>query len=118
MPHRILAWLVVFLHFSFVIFALFGGLLVLHWRWLYWIQIPAAIWGTAVAVCDWNCPLTRMENALRRTAGADEYTGGFVERYLLPASSGAELRKGGKFLLGASVAVVNLAVYAFVWQAS
>lgn len=45
MPFRLLADLVVGLHFLFVVFVLVGGLLLLRWPALVWAHLPAAAWG-------------------------------------------------------------------------
>ena len=47
-PYRLLADLVVVLHFGFVVFVLFGGVLVWRWRWLVWIHVPAVLWGVGI----------------------------------------------------------------------
>ena len=43
-----LADLVMILHLVFVIFVVCGGLLVLRWRWIGWLHLPAAVWGAVV----------------------------------------------------------------------
>jgi hypothetical protein len=48
MFYLILADLVMILHLAFVIFVLCGGLLVLKWRWIAWLHLPAAVWGAVV----------------------------------------------------------------------
>ena len=48
------------------------------------IHIPLAAWVTAVFLMDWTCPLTPLENHLRKAAGEQGYEGGFVDHYLLP----------------------------------
>ncbi|MFZ8914152.1 MAG: efflux RND transporter permease subunit, partial [Pseudomonadales bacterium] len=48
------------------LFVLLGGLLTLRWPWMPWLHLPAAAWGAVVALCGWYCPLTPIENALRR----------------------------------------------------
>jgi hypothetical protein len=53
-----LADAVVILHFSFVVFVVAGGLLVLRWRWVLWLHLPALIWGALVEFMHWICPLT------------------------------------------------------------
>ena len=48
MTYRIAADLVVLLHGAFVLFAVFGGLLVLRWRRIAWLHVPAAAWAVAI----------------------------------------------------------------------
>ena len=78
-----LADLVLVVHLAFVVFVLFGGLLVLRWQWIVWLHLPAAVWGAVVEFSGWICPLTPLENWLRTQGGevGDEYE--FLARYLL-----------------------------------
>lgn len=109
-----LADLVVVAHLGFVIFALLGGLLALRWRWTVWLHLPAAVWAVLVEWMGWVCPLTPLEDALRRAAGAPAYTGGFLERYALPLLYPAELTREHQLALGLVALAVNALVYAFV----
>jgi hypothetical protein len=113
-----LADLVVLLHFGFVLFVVSGGLLTLRWRWVPWVHLPAALWGVAVEVGGWICPLTPLENHLRHLGGAAGYGGGFVERYLLPILYPAGLTHGVQLVLAAVVLIANACVYAWVWHRS
>ena len=104
------------LHATFIAFAVFGGLLV-RWRggWV-WLHLPAAAWAAAVVMAGWICPLTPWEQALRRAAGQEGYTGGFVEHYLLAAIYPDGLTSGMQISLGAGVVLINLLIYAWVWH--
>ena len=42
--------LIVIFHFAFVLFVVFGGLLVLRWRRLTYVHLPVALYG---ALIDW-----------------------------------------------------------------
>ena len=64
-----LADLVVIVHGLFIVFVVAGGLLVLRWPRLAWVHLPAAAWGVLIEWSGWICPLTPLENALRRAAG-------------------------------------------------
>ena len=116
MFYRALADLVVLIHLAFVIFTLLGGLLALRWRWVPWAHIPAAAWGVAIESFGWLCPLTPLENWLRHTGGADGYSGGFVEHYIIPVVYPAELTRELQLLLGAGVLALNLGIYYVVWR--
>ncbi|MCK5098181.1 MAG: DUF2784 family protein, partial [Desulfobacteraceae bacterium] len=41
MIHLILANSILIVHFAFILFAVFGGLLVFYKRWMPWLHIPA-----------------------------------------------------------------------------
>ena len=116
MLYRALADLVVLTHLAFIIFALLGGLLALRWRWVPWAHLPAAFWGAAVEFFGWFCPLTPLENSLRRASGCAGYSGGFIERYLIPIIYPTELTRDLQLLLGWVLVILNLAVYLAVWR--
>ena len=65
-PYQLLADLIVLGHVAFVVFAVLGGLLALRWQRLVWIHLPAVIWAAIVEFFGWVCPLTPLENWLRR----------------------------------------------------
>jgi hypothetical protein len=113
MVERILADAIVLAHFLFVLFAVAGGLLVLHrWAWA-WVHVPAACWAALIEFGGWVCPLTPLENWFRARAGQGGYETGFVERYLIGLIYPAGLTRGMQILLGALVVAVNLAIYSW-----
>ena len=114
--YRILADLVVGLHFVFVVFVVVGGLLVLRWPKLAYLHIPAVVYGAAIEFAGWICPLTPLENSLRRQAGEAGYSTGFVEHYLLPVLYPSALTRNIQLLLGVLVIGVNLAIYRYVFR--
>ncbi|NWB98436.1 DUF2784 domain-containing protein [Pseudomonas gingeri] len=111
MFYRIAADGLVSFHLLFILFVLFGGLLVLKWRRLIWLHLPAATWGVAVEVFHLECPLTRWENLFRQAAGQGGYGEGFIEHYLIPLIYPARLTPTIQLGLGALVLLLNLAVY-------
>ena len=111
MIYRALADLVLTLHLGFVLFVVFGGLLVMRWPRLVWIHIPAAVWGAAIEYTGWICPLTPLENWLRARGGEAGYAGGFIEHYLLPTLYPQGLTRGTQFVLGSLVLMINAAAY-------
>lgn len=111
---RLSADLVLLLHFLFVLFAVFGGLLVLYRRWLAWLHVPTFLWAVLINVIGWVCPLTPLENALRLAASEESYRGGFVEHYLAPIiyPEGASPELGLK--IGVALLIWNMAIYGWV----
>ena len=114
MFYRLAADAVVVIHLLFIVFVLFGGLLVLRWRWLMVLHVPAMIWGAAVEFLHLYCPLTPLENALRAQAGIQGYDAGFIEHYLIPLIYPAGLTPQIQLWLGAVVLVCNLLVYGWL----
>lgn len=113
---RVLADLVVVIHLGFICFVVLGGLLVLRWRWVMWLHLPAVAWGAAIEFFHWVCPLTPLENTLREASGAAGYSGGFVEHYLIPVIYPQGLTGEIQVLLGVGVVGVNVGVYFIVWR--
>jgi hypothetical protein len=116
MNPRLVADVVVAVHFAFIAFVVAGGLLVLWRRGWALVHLPAVAWGAWTEFTGTICPLTPWEQALRRQAGAAGYAGGFVEHYLVPLIYPAALTPGIQVALGAFVLIVNAALYAFVWR--
>ena len=105
------------LHLLFILFALLGGLLVWRWPRLAWLHLPAAFWGALVELMHWPCPLTPLEQQLRRAAGQAGYDGGFIEHYLLPLIYPAGLTPQIQVLLGLIVLTLNGLVYGlWLWR--
>ena len=82
MLYRVLADAVVIVHLGFIMFVATGALLAWRWPALVWLHLPALAWGVGTIVIGFPCPLTSIENGLRRLAGAGGYEGGFVDRYI------------------------------------
>lgn len=116
MTYRLLADLVLLVHAAFVAFVVLGGFAVLRWPRLAWVHLPVAIWGAGIEFTGGICPLTPLENHLRRLADEQGYDGGFVEHYLLAALYPDGLTRGVQVALGLVVLAVNAAIYARIWR--
>ena len=106
----LLADLVLLAHAAFVAFAVLGGWLALRWRPLIWVHVPALLWGAAVELFGWPCPLTRLEDSLR-----GEPSGGsgedFIGRTLLSVLYPEGLTRTDQLVLGAALLLVNAIAY-------
>ena len=114
--YPLLANLVLIVHLAFVVFVLCGGLLVLRWRWIAWLHLPAVLWGAVVEFTGWICPLTPLENWLRAQSGESSYSSDFLAQYLLPVLYPGDLTRGIQLLLGTVLVVLNAAVYWWLWR--
>ena len=112
MAYRLLADLVLVVHFAFIVFVVAGGWLVLRRPMLAWLHLPAVVWGALVEFSGWICPLTPLEVFFLRRSGAAGYSGGFIEHYLSPVIYPDGLTPAMQTLLGAAVVVINGLVYA------
>ena len=102
---------VLVLHVGFVLFVALGALLVLKWPRLAWIHLPAAAWGTAIEFGGWICPLTPLENHLRRLGGDEPYGGDFIARYLMLVLYPEGLTREAQIALGSAALLFNTALY-------
>ena len=118
MIYRALADFVVLLHMVFVLFAALGSVLAFKWGRVACFQIPAALWAALIEFVGWVCPLTPLENWLRRMGGEAGYQTGFIERYLLPVIYPAAFSRSLHAVLGFLVLGVNLAIYWRLWRRS
>ncbi|GJL55046.1 MAG: hypothetical protein NPIRA02_21780 [Nitrospirales bacterium] len=108
--------LVLVVHLGFILFVLLGGLLCLRWRWMPWFHLPAVLWAVALGFGGWICPLTPLENSLRRASSESGYSGGFIEHYLVPIIYPAGLTSSIQWYLGFFVILLNLSLYSFVYS--
>jgi hypothetical protein len=105
---------VVIVHFAFVLFAIFGGLLALRWRWTPLVHLPALAWGVYVELSGSICPLTPLENRLRAADDGAVYAGGFIEHHLEPLLYPAGLSTRLQFAFAAGLVAINLLIYGLV----
>jgi hypothetical protein len=118
MIHRALADAVLVFHLLFIAFAVFGALAVWRWPRLAWLHLPALAWAAYVVLAGEICPLTPLENRLRRAGGEAGYAQSFIENYLLPlvypSAVQGELGRATQGLLGATLLLLNAGLYALV----
>jgi hypothetical protein len=106
--------LLVVVHFAFILFVIFGGLLVLKWWKVSILHIPSVLWGALIEFRGWICPLTPLEHHFREAAGGAGYTGGFIDHYLISIIYPEGLTQGIQIVLGVIVLAINLCVYGVV----
>ena len=98
-----------------MVFVVLGGLLALRWPRVAWLHVPAVLWGAFVEFSGWICPLTPLENRLRRASGEASYQGDFIARYILPRSTPNGLTRTDQLMLGGIALAINVAIYAFIF---
>jgi hypothetical protein len=109
-----LAALVVVVHLAFVVFATLGGMLAIRWPRIAWVHLPCAAWAAFVEFSGRICPLTPLENALRRRAGLEYYSGDFVANYIFPVLYPEGLTRDAQVVFGTFVVVLNIGAYSWV----
>jgi hypothetical protein len=116
MAYRALADAVLLLHLGFILFVVFGALLVARRRHWLWLHLAAAAWGVFVETSGAFCPLTWAELRFRGLAGEAGYQGGFIDHYLLPLIYPAGLTRDAQIMLGLGVLAVNAIMYTWIWR--
>jgi hypothetical protein len=116
MHHQLAAITIAILHLAFILFVLFGAILVLRWRWVMWIHLPAAVWGVLIEFFGWWCPLTKWENYFLRQAGRAGYDTGFLAHYIMPIIYPAGLTRTHEIVIGAFVLILNSGIYMRVFR--
>lgn len=114
MLYRLAADTVLVVHLAFVVFVIAGALLVLRFHWLAWIHAPAAVWGAFVELSGRICPLTILENSLRRAAGQFGYETSFVEHYIVPLIYPDGLTRELQLWAGGIVFAINFIIYGWM----
>ena len=69
MIYRLIPDFVVLSHLGFILFAAFGGLLVLKYPRCALLHVPALVWAVLISLAGWLCPLTPLENWRRERGG-------------------------------------------------
>lgn len=114
MPWLFLADTVLVVHLGFILFAVFGGAFVLHRPGAALFHLPTALYAVLIEFVGWPCPLTPLENWLRRAGGQTGYDTGFIEHYLVPVIYPAALGPRMQIVLGTLALGLNVAIYGWV----
>lgn len=122
MTYRLLADLTIIIHFAFIAFAVVGSALLLVKRaprWIAFVHLGCATWASYVMFTGRICPLTPLENHLRRLGGEAGYSQSFIERYLFNVIYPDGLTREFQMALGVGVLLLNVLIYGvvvFLWR--
>ena len=111
---EIFATLALLLHFSFILFAIFGALLILKFKKIIYLHIPAVAWGAYIELSHSICPLTHLENFFLKKAGKDQYSVDFIENYIFKIIYPPALNYEIQTYLGVILIFVNLLIYYYI----
>lgn len=106
---------VLVLHLLFIVFLALGGLWVVRRAAAAWLHLPVLGWGVWIELTHGICPLTPLENALRRAAGEAGYAGGFIEHYLVPLIYPAGLTPAHQVGIAAALVASNALLYGWAF---
>lgn len=109
------AELVLAIHLAWILWVIFGAWFT-RGRPIWTIfHLGSLVWGIAVELGPWPCPLTMAEGFFQNKAGTGPYQGSFLvhylERIVYPNLSVRVL-----IWCGVAVCAVNLAVYLWRWR--
>jgi hypothetical protein len=114
--NRLAADVILLFHLAFVLFAVFGGWLLLSNRAWIWVHVPAVLWSSVVNLASWTCPLTTLEQDSRSRVGP-AYQGGFIQHYVGSLVYPNGMPRRLELIAGGSILVWNALVYAVLFAA-
>ena len=106
--------LTLIVHFAFIIFVVFGALLFFVATKIFYVHIPALIWGIYIELTHSVCPLTYLENWFLQKANLTTYTEGFIQNYLVPIVYPKNLTEDLQTYLAIALIVANMIMYGFI----
>lgn len=115
---EIFATLTLLLHFSFILFVIFGALLILRFKKIIYFHLPAVAWGAYIELSHSICPLTHLENYFLKKAGKDQYSIDFIENYVFKIIYPPALNYEIQTYLGIILIFVNLVIYYYIVKKS
>ena len=112
--YEIAANLTLIVHFTFILFVVFGALLFFFAARVIFIHIPALIWGIYIEFTHSKCPLTYLENWFLYEANLTTYSNSFIQNYLVSIVYPTNLSQDLQMYLGIALIVVNIIFYGFI----
>lgn len=104
---------VVLLHFSWIIFVVFGAFFLWRTRRWKYVHLVAVLYSVAIEIWGWICPLTYLEQWLWLKAGVESYEGSYVTYYLEKI---IYLRVPQGLLVSAVVVLLVVTVYLYFFR--
>ena len=107
--------LVLIFHALVAFFAVLGGFATLLDPKFAIIHVPVVLWASIVNLAHWTCPLTPLEQHLRRRAGQPSFEEGWIQHYCEPLVRPLGMPRHLELVAGVSVLVWNVLVYAAIY---
>ena len=112
--YELAADLTLIVHFAFIIFVVFGGILFLISTKIIYVHVPALIWGTYIELTHSICPLTHLENWFLQKVNLKTYSEGFIQNYLVPIVYPKNLTEDLQIYFAIVIVVINSIIYGFI----
>lgn len=107
----LLADAVLVVHGLFIVWAALGAVAVWRWPKLALLHLPALAWAVWIELSGGICPLTPLENSLRRAAGQTGYSGGFIDHYVGGAIYPDGLTRETQWVIAGVLLTINAVLY-------
>ena len=101
-------------HFAFITFVVFGGLLFFVLTKIIYVHPPALFWGIYMELTHSICPLTYLENWFLQKADLKTYSEGFIQSYLAPIVYPKNLTEDLQIYFAIFLVVINSIIYGFI----
>ena len=101
-------------HFAFIAFVVFGGLLFFVLTKIIYVHLPALFWGIYIELTHSICPLTYLENWFLQKADLKTYSEGFIQSYLVPIVYPKNLTEDLQIYFAIFLVVINSIIYGFI----
>lgn len=108
------AKLTLILHFIFIIFVIFGGLLIFKLRKVIIPHILCFVWGIYIELTHSVCPLTYLENWFLKKASLENYSLGYIQNYLVPIVYPTNLTTEMQIYFALLLIAINLLIYILI----
>lgn len=105
---------VLFVHALVSLYAVAGAFLTMLSPLSALVHVPLVIWVSVVNLASWTCPLTPLEQHLRRLAGQQPFEGGWFHHYCAPLLGPLREPRRLELVVGTSIIVWNALVYAWI----
>ena len=102
------------IHFAFIVFVIFGALILFISKKFAFIHVPSVIYGAYIELSHSICPLTYLENWFLKQADLKSYSSSFIEHYLIPIVYPDNLTAELQFYLGFLLILTNIVIYILV----
>ena len=102
------------IHFAFIVFVIFGALILFVSKKIAFIHVPFVIYGAYIELSHSICPLTYLENWFLMKAGMKSYPSSFIEQYLIPIVYPNNITIELQLYLGFLLIFVNIIFYVLV----
>tara|TARA_B100001123_G_C15278913_1_gene1013227 strand:+ start:1667 stop:2026 length:360 start_codon:yes stop_codon:yes gene_type:complete len=99
------------IHLAFIVFVVFGALLLFQSKKFAFIHIPCVVYGAYMEFSHSVCPLTYVENWFLRMADMKNYSNSFIEHYLISIIYPNNLTPELQFYLGCFLIFTNIIIY-------